>query len=330
MRDKIVSTRFMKTSRVVRVLGVLLLSSPLLTLGAQQNQPANPPPQPPAGAANGPQPGTQPAAQQQPQQAVPPDKSAAEAMRNFLAIGAAPNPEAVKRGKNLFVSNCGFCHGTDARGGATGPNLVRSVLVLHDAGTAKEIMPVVHNGRQGKGMPAFPQLTDAQIKDIAAFLLERTQAAANRMDYKILNIVTGNPKEGEQYFTAHCASCHSATGDLAHIASKFDPTALQGRFLYPQTAHWPGMPGPPPDPRAEKTVTVTLGNGQTYEGVLTHLDDFNVALTTSNGEHHSWNFDDEKDLHMQVHDPLQGHVDLLRQYTDADMHNVLAYLETLK
>jgi mono/diheme cytochrome c family protein len=236
----------------------------------------------------------------------------------------------VQRGKNLFVSTCGFCHGTDARGGATGPSLVRSVLVLHDAGTGKEITPVVHNGRQGKGMPAFPQLTDAQIKDIAAFLLQRTQAAANRMDYKILNIVTGDSKAGEAYFQAHCASCHSPTGDLAHIASKFDPTALQGRFLYPKTSHWPGTPGPPPDPRAQKTVTVTLASGQTYSGTVDHLDDFNVALTTSNGEHHSWNFDDEKGLQMDVHDPLKAHADMLRQYTDADMHNILAYLETLK
>lgn len=315
----------------VSVLGSLLLSFSAISLGQQQPAPATPPPQPPAGAANGPEPGTQPKTQQQPQQQNPPqDKSAAEAMRNFLAIGAAPNPEAVKRGKALFVANCGFCHGTDARGGATGPNLVRSVVVLHDAGTGKEITPVVHGGRQAKGMPAFPQLTDAQIKDIAAFLLERTQAAANRMDYAILNIVTGDPKKGEQYFSEHCSSCHSPTGDLAHVASKYDATTLQGRFLYPKTNQWPGTPGPPPDPRSEKTVTVTLPSGQTYSGVLTHLDDFNVELTTSNGEHHSWNFEDEKGLHMEIHDPLKAHADMLRQYTDADMHNVLAYLETLK
>lgn len=305
---------------------LLFLSTSFVSLAAQQN----PPPQPPAGAANGPEPGPQPKAQQQTDQAPTPDKSVAEAMRNFLAIGAAPDPEAVKRGQTLFVSNCGFCHGSDAKGGNTGPSLVRSVLVLHDGGTAKEITPVVHNGRPGKGMPAFPNLTDAQLKDIAAFLLKRTQEAANRMDYKILNIVTGDPKAGEAYFGAHCSSCHSPSGDLAHIASKYDPTALQGRFLYPKTSRWPGMPGPPPDPREQKTVTVTLASGQTYSGALDHLDDFNVSLTTSNGEHHSWNFDDEKNLRMEVHDPLKAHADLLPQYTDADMHNILAYLETMK
>jgi cytochrome c oxidase cbb3-type subunit 3 len=251
-------------------------------------------------------------------------------MRNFLAIGAAPDAAAVKRGKTTFVATCGFCHGSNANGGATGPDLVRSVLVLHDRGSGKEIGPVIHNGRPAKGMPAFSNLTDAQIKDIAAFLLERNQAAANRMSYKILNIVTGDPKQGEAYFGAHCASCHSATGDLAHVAAKFEPVALQGRFLYPKTEHFPGMPGPPPDPREQKSVTVKLQSGPTFPGALDRIDDFSVALTDSTGQHRSWVFDDESGIDVQVHDPLQAHADLLRQYTNTDMHNILAYLETLK
>lgn len=179
-------------------------------------------------------------------------------------------------------------------------------------------------------MPSFSNLSDAQIKDIAAFLLSRTQATANRMDYKILNIVTGDPTVGEAYFTGHCSGCHSSSGDLAHIASKFDPVALQSRFLYPKTAHYPGMPGPPPDPRAEKTVTVTLASGQTYSGKLDRIDDFSVGLTDSTGVYHSWIFDEEKGIKVDVHDPLKEHAELLRQYTEADMHNILAYLETLK
>jgi len=261
----------------------------------------------------------------------PPDQSATaqEAMRNFLAIGAPPDPEAVKRGQGVFVATCGFCHGSDAHGGNTGPDLVRSVLVLHDQGSGKEIGPVIRNGRPAKGMPSF-NLTDAQIKDIAAFLLARNQAAANRMGYQILNIVTGDAAAGETYFAAHCANCHSATGDLAHIAGKMDAVALQSRFLYPKTQHFPGMPGPPPDPRAIKTVTVTLASGQTYSGELEHIDDFSVSLTDDTGQFHSWLFDAEKGIKVEVHNPLQAHLDLLKQYSNADMHNILAYLETLK
>jgi cytochrome c oxidase cbb3-type subunit III len=249
-------------------------------------------------------------------------------MRNFLAIGAAPNAAAVERGQKLYVPTCGFCHGTNATGGNSGPDLVRSVLVLHDEGSGSQIGPVILNGRPDKGMPKFP-LTDAQIKDLAAFLLSRTQAAANRGEYKILNVVTGDARTGESYFNGHCAGCHSPSGDLAHIASKFDAVGLQSRFLYPVTKGFPGMPGPPPSPRAQTTVTVALPSGQSYAGALQYLDDFSVALKDSAGEYHSWAMD-AGGIKVTVHDPLKEHAELLKQYTDADMHNLLAYLETIK
>lgn len=320
--------------------GGLLLTACLITFAGQQTQtpPTTPPPQPPPGAANGPQPGPTTVQTPGPNQRTgeaktnqaPAPATVDDMARQFLAIGSAPDPAAVKRGQALFVSTCGFCHGSGANGGATGPDLVRSVIVLHDAGTGKEIGPVVHNGRPGKGMPAFPNLTEAQIQDIAAFLKSRHQAAANRMSYKILNIVTGDPKQGEQYFAAHCASCHSPTGDLAHIADKYEPVALQGRFLYPKTSRGFGPNPAPPDPREQKTVSVKLPSGQSYSGKLDKIDDFSVALTASNGEHHSWIFDEDKGIEVQVTDPLKQHAELLHQYTDADMHNILAYLETMK
>jgi len=236
----------------------------------------------------------------------------------------------VARGQKIFVATCGFCHGSTANGGASGPDLVRSVLVLHDRGTGATIGPVILNGRPDKGMPKFPNMTPAQIKDIAAFLLSRNQAAANRATYTIQNIVTGNAKAGEAWFATHCASCHSPTGDLAHVAAKFDPVALQARLLYPKQEGFPGAPGPPPDPRMESKVTVKLASGQSFSGVLDFMDDFSVALTDSEGEHRSWLFEDNKGIQVEIHDPLEQHVRLLREYTDADMHNILAYLETLK
>ena len=38
----------------------------------------------------------------------------------------------------------------------------------------------------------------------------------------------------------------------------------------------------------------------------------------------------EHNIKVEVQDPLAEHVELLKKYTNADMHNILAYLETLK
>ncbi len=219
----------------------LLVAEGILGLRAQQQNPpaADQPTRPPARqedqrgtAPNGPPANQQPGAQSKPNNPEIPE-AVREVLRTAMGIGAPPNPEAAARGQKTFVATCGFCHGTNATGGAQGPNLVRSTMVLHDQGTGKEIAAVIHNGRPDKGMPGFASLTENQVHDIAQFLLGRTQAAANRMEYTIQNIVTGDPHAGEAYFQAHCGGCHSPGGDLAHVANKFDPEALEGRFLYP-------------------------------------------------------------------------------------------------
>src|ERR1041384_2147129 len=67
---------------------------------------------------------------------------------------------AVDRGKELLVGQCGFCHGSNARGGSSGPDLTRSELVQSDEG-GKELAAFLRNGRPDKGMPAF-ELTAPQ------------------------------------------------------------------------------------------------------------------------------------------------------------------------
>jgi cytochrome c oxidase cbb3-type subunit III len=320
----------------VNKFGLLLVSTLLVGafafLGTAQEPTTAPPPvktpEPAAGAGNGPHPG--PAQTPGSPQTPPNGRSNSDTRgERFFGLAAAPDPAAVERGQMLFVANCAFCHGSNATGGNSGPNLVRSVLVLHDEGTGTQIGPVILNGRMDKGMPKFA-FNDAQIKDIAAFLLSRSQAAVDRFAYKTFNINTGDPKAGEVYFQAHCANCHSATGDLAHIASKYEPEGLLNRMLYP-SAHERGGPGSGKvsDPKALSTVTVISPTGQTTSGTLEYLDDFTVSLVDASGEHHSWSRE-EPGLKMEVRDPLKAHQELLTQYTDKDMHDVLAYLETLK
>jgi len=235
---------------------------------------------------------------------------------NMLISRAIPDPAAVERGQKVFSANCGFCHGTTAQGGDTGPDLVRSPLALDDE-RGDKIGPVILQGRAAKGMPAF-HLPPEQIEDIAAFLRSRQQAAIDRFSYNIQNVVTGDRQKGRDYFNGagRCHTCHSATGDLAGIAKKYDPVALQSLFLYPRSA--------PVRPQ----VTVTLASGQTFAGTLDYLDDFDVALRDAAGEYHSFSRDPR--IKVEVRDPLAAHAELLTKYTDADMHNILAYLVTLK
>jgi cytochrome c oxidase cbb3-type subunit III len=240
---------------------------------------------------------------------------------NMLISRAVPDAAAVERGQKIFVGNCGFCHGTTAQGGDSGPDLVRSALALDDE-RGDKIGPVIEQGRPSKGMPAF-HLPPDQIQDIAAFLRSRQQAAIDRNAYSILNIVTGDREKGREYFNGagRCHSCHSPTGDLSGIAKRYDAVTLQSRFLYPRPRPNDGQPVRP-------EVTVKLASGQSFSGTLEYLDDFDVALRDASGDYHS--FSRDAHLKVEVHDPLSAHAELLKKYTDADMHNLLAYLVTLK
>jgi mono/diheme cytochrome c family protein len=263
----------------------------------------------------------------QPQRPAQPSSGPARGGRNFLISRDVPDPAAVERGKRNFVASCGFCHGSNANGGESGPDLVRSVVALDDEGGDK-IGPVIRNGRTDKGMPAFP-MTDDQIKDLAAFLRSRQQAAIDRGAYTIQNIVTGDPKKGQAYFNGagRCNTCHSPTGDLAGIASKYDAVALQARFLFPGASRRPRR-GEASQKSAAAPVTVTLPSGQTVSGTLEYLDDFDVSLRDASGEYRSYTRG--AGVKVDVRDPLAAHEELLKKYTDADMHNLVAYLVTLK
>ena len=224
------------------------------------------------------------------------------------------DPAAVVRGKDLYRANCAFCHGNEATGGNTGPDLLRSVLVNHDE-KGELIGSVVREGRISKGMPAF-KLANSQISDLVAFLHQRNRDARLRFTYKVANVAIGDPAAGKAYFESHCAGCHVGGHDLAGIASKYEGSELQQRWLDPG-----GQTG-------DVTVTITLATAQKYTGKLKHLDEFTVSLYDSQGNYRSFPRNSETTVQMQ--DPLEGHRKLLEQLTDADMHDVTTFLETLK
>jgi cytochrome c oxidase cbb3-type subunit 3 len=233
--------------------------------------------------------------------------------------------DQVDAGRALFGAQCGFCHGRDAAGGAGGTDLTRSTLVAEDV-RGDRLGPMIRAGRPAQGMPAFA-LSDGDLAAIVAFVHDQKKLAdtanGGRRSVDVADLQTGSAAAGKRYFDAACTKCHAATGDLAGIASRHQGLTLLQRMLYPGGAGRGGAPSA----RAPQTVTVTLPSGQIITGRLAYRDEFTIALTDAAGWHRSW---PAAQVRFTVDDLLQAHVDQLAKYTDEDMHDVLAYLQTLR
>jgi cytochrome c oxidase cbb3-type subunit 3 len=249
------------------------------------------------------------------QNMTPEQRSAAT--RAFLGLGAEPDKAAATRGAPVFQRNCAFCHGPQGRG-ATGPNLITSDQVLGDD-HGEKLVPYIKKGVPEKGMPAFTSLSEDKLKDISEFLHLQVEQVANRGAYQVLNIVVGNPAKGQAYVTAHCSSCHTLES-FAHIGSKFrSPEQLQRGWI------WPLHSG---DNSVVPTATVKMPGGETIAGRVMQVSDFRVTLVDNSGQPHS--IDRVPGVEVQVKDPLAAHQEIIQSLTNNDMHNVTAYLETLK
>jgi cytochrome c oxidase cbb3-type subunit III len=232
-------------------------------------------------------------------------------------VAAQPYPPAlVESGGLLFRQDCSFCHGRDAGGGESGPDLTRSKLVTEDRDGDK-IGPVVRNGRLEKGMPRF-EVSDQEIAGLVAFIhtqqIEAAKKKGRRSGVDVADLQTGNAEAGKQFFNGAggCSTCHSPTGDLARIASRYEGLKLEEQMLYPK--------------QAKSKVTVTLSSGQSITGTLEYLDEFTVGLIDSTGVYRSWK---SSDVEYKVDAPVNAHVELFGKYTDDDIHNLMAYLQTL-
>ncbi len=208
---------------------------------------------------------------------------------------------AVELGSALFFARCARCHGLAGRGTNPATDLIRSTLVRHDQ-TDRKL--ATHPDKS---------LTKSQIADLRVWLRVLLVSVAGKGNKDFLNILTGDPKQGEQFFASHCASCHSTKGDLAGIGEKYDPSVLQSLWLNPRRSKTP------------RTVTVTPPG---VSGTLERIDEFRLTLKDQSGTRREIPLDD--DTKVDIHDPLQPHYDLYPRLSDADVHNMTAFLATLK
>jgi mono/diheme cytochrome c family protein len=254
-----------------------------------------------------------------------------------LTMGPSDRPKldsaAADRGKKTYAVECIGCHGTQTRGTEKGGNLVRSVLVLRDR-NGSELGPFFKKGHTMQSGRSSAELTDEQVKDLANFIRQRVDDTLRGSPiFQPGNVLTGDPKAGAAFFQGEgkCATCHSPTGNLAGYGAKFPPVDIQQRFLFPPTRGGGRGRGAAPTPPSSSTavkVTVTPPSGPAISGVLVQMDDFLVTLRDNEGNLRT--IRRTPGMAVVKDNPLQYHIDMLPRLTDKNMHDVVAYLETLK
>ena len=256
------------------------------------------------------------------------DTRAAQANRpagkSVGVLGAGANDKhivdnaAADRGRAVWATQCINCHGTTTRGTDKGANLVRSDMMWSDR-YGSDLGPFLQKGHPTQsGMPSS-NLSKTQVEELSHFIHQRLYDTLRGSPiFNPQNVLTGNVKDGEAYFNGagKCNTCHSITGDLAGYGKTTNAVNIQQRFIFPRS-------------RTKKlTITVTPSDGVAVTGTPIHLDDFDVSLRDDKGEYHSWKR--TPSLKVVKNDSLQAHIELLDKITDKNMHDIVAYLESLK
>ena len=244
------------------------------------------------------------------------------------------SPEVIARGRAVYTVNCTACHGADLRGGDQGgPSLLRSLFALSDQ-HGETVGPIIRGARQAQGMPGF-NLNDGDVTAVAEFIhsvLAKVGSQARppgATDPSTLNVVVGNAAAGLAYFQSKCANCHSVTGDLKDIAAKYtDPRTLQNMWVSGGGGGGRGGRGGGESSKPI-TVKVTLADGTKVDGILIRKDNFIVTLRLPDGSRRSIAREGDTPK-VEVHDPNDAHKKLVPTLDDKDMHDVTAYLATVK
>ena len=237
------------------------------------------------------------------------------------------SPEAIARGLPAYNSTCGYCHGDRGKGGKAGPDLIASPITLHDEDGVQ--LAAYTKGPEHSKVVKM-EASEATMADIAAYLHSRVIYASGRGDVRMSEVLIGNAQAGQQYFNGAggCNKCHSPSGDLKGVGAKYDVATLQDRLVMPRIGRGGRGAAAAPNPTAPY-ATVTLPSGETIKGAPVRVTDFDVTLRLADGSTKTWarNHGVPK---VEITDPLQAHIDIMMKLSDPDMHNLTAYLATLK
>lgn len=239
--------------------------------------------------------------------------------------------DVIVRGKSLYEANCASCHATDLRGGPKGTNLLRSGVALQDK-HGELVGEAIAKHNPAITLVSADSVAIAEyIHSVHATMGGQGSPPGRNPTNVELNVLVGDAKAGEAAFGTLCASCHSVTGDLKGIASKFeDPRGLQNGWVAGSTQAFAGGRGG--GGGAGNPVTVTLADGSKLEGTLIRRDDFLVVFTLPDGTRKSIARTNGVPR-VDVKDPKEAHKTMVLKLDDPEnkkMHDITAYLWTIK
>jgi cytochrome c oxidase cbb3-type subunit 3 len=239
--------------------------------------------------------------------------------------------DVLVRGKSLYEAHCASCHASDLRGGSKGTNLLRSGTALSDQ-HGELVGAAVARHSPAMTLVAADSFAVAEyLHSMLATTGGQGSPPGRNPEGIELNLLVGDAKAGATYFATACASCHSISGDLKGIGSKFeDVRALQNAWVAGSGGRFGG--GGRGAGGAGSPATITMADGSKLEGTLVRKDDFLVILMLPDGTRKSMARTNGVPK-VDVKDPTAAHKKMVLELDDPDnkrMHDVTAYLWTIK
>ena len=188
----------------------------------------------------------------------------------------AGRPEAIDKGKELYLGACSACHGTSGNGGGTGPSLSRGLSVRR--ANDRQLFQSIRNGVAGTGMPPFPNFKDDELWTLVAFIRSLSQPAVRAR-------VPGDPAKGGAVFfgSSGCSGCHAIGGrggrlgpDLSDVGQQRTLAELGESVFQPNKRVESGFEG----------IAVRLKNGRELKGVAKNRNNYSIQLQDARGALH--------------------------------------------
>lgn len=166
-----------------------------------------------------------------------------------LLLACAMPALAVPDGRELYLKHCNACHQIEGAGGIGLPLTPAKLQDVSD----EYLIKTIRNGRPGRVMPSFREMSDAQVTAIARFLRERSGTRGVEFDPSPLH---GDPERGEQLFARNCVVCHGPDGTGEGKGTGVTLSRERSFLVMPPAISNPGFQASASDRQIRRIITV--------------------------------------------------------------------------